>query len=471
MNDVSRQHSTTPLRSDGIRKLYRDCVQFLGHACLALLSVPDRVRLTVRHKRELRSFLAEQNNLRKDRLDAEMHDVRAPWTMQTAFYATSGSYVYRSRYTTGETVDTLDLRTLEFLASREPETLLPLRIAASQNPGQASGIIKIITCIQAAWFCSQCIARMSSGIAISLLELNTFAHCVSAFFIYGFWWHKPYDVTSHTFIQCKMLDYLFLVRAAVNSSLRASLARRHASVNVQEADFEQEERTQFLKITESAMIPGIEFYLQRRNLPDVGSRVFYLPEESLIHWQRLWRFKVETSFSMASADRRMARPQPPRRFADIGNRLTTLSLAIAFPSAEEDGYGLSYYTCFILDIAFILYGGLHLLAWRYHFRTTAESTLWRIAGIITTSSGITVHLLVMSAHHGPIRKLRGQMGSNIIRRLASIYYYIALVVAIAWIPIIVVARTYLFVESFVALPNSPPSTYTIPPWTAYVPHI
>jgi hypothetical protein len=34
-----------------------------------------------------------------------------------------------------------------------------------------------------------------------------------------------------------------------------------------------------------------------------------------------------------------------------------------------------------------------------------------------------------------------------------------------------VARTHLFVESFVALPNSPPSTYQIPPWTAYVPHI
>lgn len=36
--------------------------------------------------------------------------------------------------------------------------------------------------------------------AVSLLELNTFAHCVSAFFIYLFWWHKPYDVATYVYI-------------------------------------------------------------------------------------------------------------------------------------------------------------------------------------------------------------------------------------------------------------------------------
>ena len=37
--------------------------------------------------------------------------------------------------------------------------------------------------------------------AISLLELNTFAHCISAFFIYIFWWHKPYSVATHVYIE------------------------------------------------------------------------------------------------------------------------------------------------------------------------------------------------------------------------------------------------------------------------------
>jgi hypothetical protein len=111
----------------------------------------------------------------------------------------------------------LDSETLRSLASEEPETLLPVQVAAAQNPGQTSGLVKTITCIQVIWFCSQSIARISNSMAISLLELNTFAHCVSAFFIYGFWWHKPYDVTSHTFLQSKMLDFLFLRRTAVEA--------------------------------------------------------------------------------------------------------------------------------------------------------------------------------------------------------------------------------------------------------------
>ena len=113
---------------------------------------------------------------------------------------------------------TLNLATLNFLASEEPGTLHPVRIAASQNPGQSSGIVKTLTCVQAAWFCSQCISRMSNGMAISLLELNTFAHCVSAFFIYGFWWHKPQDVTSHTFIRSDVLDFVFLKNEALEAS-------------------------------------------------------------------------------------------------------------------------------------------------------------------------------------------------------------------------------------------------------------
>lgn len=45
--------------------------------------------------------------------------------------------------------------------------------------------------------------------------------------------------------------------------------------------------------------------------------------------------------------------------------------------------------------------------------------------------------------------------------LGSILYYMANTVG----------RAFLIVESFTALPNSPSSTYTIPNWAAYIPHI
>jgi hypothetical protein len=212
------------------RKLPKKCFDWLANILLASFSIFDRVRMWIYHSTELRAFSAEQNDLRKDRLDIELHDTHGPWTMRTAFYAISGTCVYRSKYTTGKTITTLNIETLNFLASKEPESLLPVKIAASQNPGQSSGIVKGITCIQAIWFCSQCIARMSNGMAISLLELNTFAHCVSALFIYGFWWYKPYDVNSHIFVQRKALDFLFLKHTAVEASEQPCINRHFATV-------------------------------------------------------------------------------------------------------------------------------------------------------------------------------------------------------------------------------------------------
>jgi hypothetical protein len=168
------------------RKLHKRIIESLGNICLAVAKILDWIRMKTRHARELRVLSSEQDDICKDRLDTKMHDTSEPWDMRTGFHAISGTCVYRSKYTTGKTMIDLDLEMLEYLASKEPATLLPLKSMATQNPGQASGIVKLITCIQAAWFCSQCIARMSTGIAISLLELNTFAHCVSAFSIYGF---------------------------------------------------------------------------------------------------------------------------------------------------------------------------------------------------------------------------------------------------------------------------------------------
>ena len=46
----------------------------------------------------------------------------------------------------------------------------------------------------ASWFCAQCFTRCAQGLAISLLELNTFGHAVCTLIIYGLWWSKPLGI-------------------------------------------------------------------------------------------------------------------------------------------------------------------------------------------------------------------------------------------------------------------------------------
>ncbi|KAI4198747.1 MAG: hypothetical protein LQ350_005070 [Teloschistes chrysophthalmus] len=74
------------------------------------------------------------------------------------------------------------------------------------DKSKANGLAKTIVCIQAAWFCTQCIARLGQGMPISLLELNTFAHAVCALLVYILWWNKPLDVHEPTVVDVGQSD-------------------------------------------------------------------------------------------------------------------------------------------------------------------------------------------------------------------------------------------------------------------------
>ena len=169
----------------------------LGMLCLSPVLVADRLRMLLRHRDASRASELEQRRLRINDVLPRLERDELPWAIDTAFYALSGGGIGLFE---GDT-RTLGYWVFRELARIDRKSLLPLQRAVLQDPSKANGLAKFITCAQALWFCSQCIERLSQDMAISLLELNTFAHCVSAFFIYAFWRHKPYDVATHVYIE------------------------------------------------------------------------------------------------------------------------------------------------------------------------------------------------------------------------------------------------------------------------------
>jgi hypothetical protein len=252
-------------------------------------------------------------------------------------------------------VKLLSFRGFVNLAHYDSKRLLPLQRAVLQDPSKASGLAKLITCAQAFWFCSQCIARLSQNMAVSLLELNTFAHCISAFFIYVFWWHKPYDVATHAYIDMP-LD-------TSHHDLHDSSRRRNMH--------------EHMLIADSWTARGIQ-------------------------------------------------------------RLLTM------------------------ELTFLLYGALHALAWQYQFPTYAEEMIWRCACVATASSGLIVLIIILRDAIW-LRAYENALTRFTSGFLCALFYFLCCV-AIA-------ARSFLVIESFRALPNSPASIYEVPRWTAYIPHI
>lgn len=60
---------------------------------------------------------------------------------------------------------------------------------------------KTFAIVQSTWLVIQSIARVSAGLPISELELATIAYVLCAIAMYGFWWHKPFDVEHVTIVQ------------------------------------------------------------------------------------------------------------------------------------------------------------------------------------------------------------------------------------------------------------------------------
>lgn len=109
----------------------------------------------------------------------------------------------------------------------------------------------------------------------------------------------------------------------------------------------------------------------------------------------------------------------------------------------------------VMGLTFLLYGAIHSLAWEYHFPTKAEAVTWRCASVATASSGLIVFLTIL-------RSLPTYRSAAY-----TVLHYITYILVI----VAILASSFLVVESFRALPNSPPSIYEVPRWTAYIPHI
>jgi hypothetical protein len=87
-----------------------------------------------------------------------------------------------------------DLVQLESHSEANLRDILDISPEEVLSKSKASGLAKGIVCLQAIWFCIQCLSRVSQSLPITLFELNTVAHSICALLVYLLWWEKPLDV-------------------------------------------------------------------------------------------------------------------------------------------------------------------------------------------------------------------------------------------------------------------------------------
>lgn len=139
---------------------------------------------------------------------------REPWTTTHGFFAAMGGFAFDASgadqntsgaehnfLPRGRTRVTLSSSGVCFLAEEYPDLLPNIPKDYISGKSKSDALAKTLVCLQAIWFCTQCISRVAAGLSISLLELNTFAHALFALCAFVFWWKKPQDVVEPILIQ------------------------------------------------------------------------------------------------------------------------------------------------------------------------------------------------------------------------------------------------------------------------------
>ncbi|KAM0705721.1 hypothetical protein Q7P35_007081 [Cladosporium inversicolor] len=387
---------------------YRHCLNTIAFAFFAPVRLLDWLRISrfgrllvkkgLVHDRspsdcnEEQAFAEDRYLRREARIKAQVEDANMTWTMSMAFYALSGGCIYTSK--TGEQ-RVLRRDAIAYLAANEPQSLLQLHRVVLQNPGKANAIGKTITCVQALWFCAQCLARLSGNLAVSLLELNTFAHCISTLLIYIFWWDKPYDVEAHTLVESKSLDLCFLLElnrlnrlltwTRIYVPLESDVIHQHAVTYISdsngnrlfranamaEALHKEPTDTSNRDATYVRLDPGSNLRIHNTGmylsfeLSDGVSVPAYIQPGDEDLWLRLWSAWVESD-----------RPRPPVPIAQ--REVWFYGRTAGSPDLDADLIGelnratLRPKMCVIMTLTSLAYGALHLLAWQYSFNSGAE---------------------------------------------------------------------------------------------------
>ena len=124
-------------------------------------------------------------------------------------------------------------------------------------------------------------------------------------------------------------------------------------------------------------------------------------------------------------------------------------------------------------VACSCYGVAHILAWDFEFPTEVERLLWRVACIDTMAGtisllaafSIAVYLHEHSLQHLTAVCLSWEPG------IMPCIYRVVILVGLLNLPLFLLSRAFIIIETFVSLRYVPVGVYATVSWTQYIPHI
>ncbi|PVH97159.1 hypothetical protein DM02DRAFT_568364 [Periconia macrospinosa] len=414
-----------------------------------------------------------------------LYEKRHIWTASHSFYAIMGGFAIstegmeqnflpgnrRRMALTGEG--------FQWLAERDPTAIPDISEAEIQDKSKASNLAKTIVCLQASWFGVQCCTRWGQGLAVSLLELNTFGHAISALLVYLFWWDKPLDVERPSLLHGQNIQGLGQAMALnfyLNNGERKIFSRIFKRSAY--AWFNEDENPAVYPSSEPGCISNeTENEVGYIDLQP-GHAMYGIKFEGYVSASKTY---VQTFVRLSTHEVRCWRAAALASGGDIselihGSRklVDRISNAPLLDNLDGESGSLLSSSPFMLSftLAGLCYGGLHLTAWNSSYRSITEELLWKISAIGIAAVGLLLHALGFSydVYKWLKKEASPRPTSNASRPYSLWHVYMGFLLLVLGM-FYVFARFYLVVESFLSLTHLPESAFLVPKWSQYFPHV
>ncbi|KAK5683659.1 hypothetical protein LTS10_005193 [Elasticomyces elasticus] len=447
---------------------------------------------------------------------------RHPWTIVHSHFALMGGFAidcaaFEENVVPGEPERLrLMVEGVKLIATIDSTLLPDVSREAIQDRSKASPLAKTIVCLQALWFCVQCLTRLIQGLSISLLELNTFAHALCAFVTYALWWSKPLDVEEPLMLQGEELEKVVAAMAMLDivsarpqeftfgfseALARAKLRQGCGNFGLYPDDEPVPDFPDVVANTQDAFSKDFLLYdfspfgqqgrrhdalnirFGRDGLVDLkghhhlhGFRVVAKslepnkPRPSV----SLWLTKADIRCMKLAAELRMQNEDMVKATTNVADNENDDSAGPShlvlrsknWPSLGTwNSSGVTLHSKAILagfTLAGLIYGMIHLSAWNAPFPSVSQMWLWRGSAITLISSPVFLIIGLMGDYDA------NEKDGNACSLFCAPFSFAFMVIGVMCY---ITARAYLVVECFIGLSHLPPNAFLVPHWSRYFPHI
>ncbi|KIL62380.1 hypothetical protein M378DRAFT_165741 [Amanita muscaria Koide BX008] len=294
---------------------------------------------------------------------------------------------------------------------------------------KGDSIAKTITVIQTAWFVIQCIHRRSQHLLLTELEITTLAHTLISFFMYFFWWHKPYGVALP-------------IEVPFKERRPESIGERDGKV---ESKGDGNDNIQVPQTNETGENPA-------QPLNDDPSRT---SEKCVPVATKSSDDKSPASAAAADkefkSDVEASNGTPTSPQLSWYTRLGLKTLSVSKPEQ------LSILGRIVLNTVYLIVGGgfgaMHCLAWNSAFPTRAEQLIWQVSSLIVAVFGGTAFLIGVN-----------DLWDTEANVLVGFIFIVI-------VPMYCFARISLLILALLQLRALPYAGYATPSWSMFYPHI